>query len=103
MNSNFYLSKRWKAKRKHILRLDKHKDKVAEMYGRTQEGNIVHHIYPLSQHPEWALEDWNLITVSVGTHNKLEDRINGTLTEEGRHLQQIIKPYDNWRRKEWNN
>lgn len=43
----------------------------------------MHHIFPASLFPEWALEDWNLITVSAAMHNKLHDRGGDLLTAEG--------------------
>ncbi len=95
-----YGSAKWKKKRKRILKLDGYKDRVAAMYGRTLEGNMVHHIYPADEYPQWAYDDWNLITVNKQiTHNKLENRKTGELTEKGRMLQHFIKPYENWRMK----
>ncbi|MFR5876335.1 MAG: hypothetical protein ACLUFN_07585 [Eubacterium sp.] len=93
-----YGKSKWKKKRLKILRLDGYKDKVAEMFGRAEEAVIVHHIYPSEKYPQWAYEDWNLISVSTSTHNKLENRRTGKLTELGEWLQKQIKPYDNWRK-----
>lgn len=94
---NYGLAK-WKKKRKRILKLDGYKDRVAAMYGQTLEGNMVHHIYPADEYPEWEYEDWNLITVNKEiTHNKLENRKTGELTDMGKMLQQYVKPYQNWR------
>lgn len=89
---------KWKKKRKHILHLDGYKDRVAAMFGRTLEANMVHHIYPVKDYPQWAYEDWNLISINKEiTHNKLENRKTGELTELGKQLQAMIKPYQNWR------
>ena len=41
-----YQSAKWKKKREKILKLDKYKDRVAAMFGRTAAANTVHHIYP---------------------------------------------------------
>lgn len=94
-----YGSTRWKKKRKHILRMDGYKDVLAARYGRTEAATIVHHIYPAELYPEYAWCDWNLISVSMGTHNKLENRTSGELTEAGRRLMDKIKPGENWRKK----
>ena len=94
-----YHGYRWKKKQKRILELDKGKDRVAAMFGRTEEATIVHHIYPAEEYPEWAWCDWNLISVSLGTHNKLENRKTGELTELGKMLQNIIRPEENWRNR----
>lgn len=69
------------------------------MYGRTIEATIVHHIYPSKEYPEYAWCDWNLISVSQATHNKLENRTTGGLTEKGYWLQSIIEIGQNWRKK----
>ena len=95
---NYYGSK-WKKKRLRILRLDGYIDQIAKRYGRTEEAAVVHHIYPAEQYPEYAWQDWNLISVSLATHNKLEDRKTGELTELGLALQRRTVPGVDWRRK----
>lgn len=95
-----YGSTKWKKKRLRILKLDGYKDVVAGMYGKTLEGNMVHHIYPAEEYPQWAYEEWNLISINKEiTHNKLENRKTGKLTKQGKMLQEFIKPYQNWRSK----
>lgn len=51
-----------------------------------REGNIVHHIFPRDQFPEYEFCDWNLITVSLATRNTLHDRNTNALTDEGMRL-----------------
>ena len=94
-----YYGSKWKKKRKHILMLDGYVCQVSRMYGRTEEATVVHHIYPADIYPEWAWEDWNLISVSMATHNQLENRQTGELTEEGLRLQQMIQPGEDWRKR----
>lgn len=94
-----YQSAKWKKKQAHILRLDGFVDRVMTRYGVTREATTVHHIYPADEFPEWEWEDWNLISVGIGTHNKLENRKTGELTEMGKDLQRRIKPFQNWRKK----
>lgn len=94
-----YGSNRWKKKRLHILRLDGYKDRIAAMYGRTVEATIVHHIYPADAYPEYSMCDWNLISVSMATHNKLENRTTGELTAFGRELLNRTVPGVDWRKK----
>lgn len=94
-----YYGSKWKKKRKKILRLDDYKCRIAAMYGRTEEANTVHHIYPADEYPEWAWCDWNLISVSLAGHNKLENRTTGELTKLGRELQERTEPGIDWRRK----
>ena len=81
-----YKSARWKKKRLHILSLDGYEDVIEHRYGRRTTANTVHHIYPADEYPEYRFCDWNLISVSVGEHNKLENRSTGALTELGEEL-----------------
>ena len=92
-----YGRSKWKKKRLHILRLDGYKDVIAARYGRSLDAEIVHHIYPADMYPEYAMCDWNLISVSMATHNKLENRTTGELTEMGRKLMQRTVPGIDWR------
>lgn len=94
-----YRGYRWKKKREHILRLDKYQCQVAKMYGRREEANTVHHIYPVKDYPEYAWCDWNLISVSQAGHNRLENRNTGELTELGKGLQKRTKIGVDWRRR----
>lgn len=94
-----YYGNKWKKKRRHILRMDRYIDRVAARYGRTEDATVVHHIYPADQYPEWAWKDWNLISVSLATHNKLENRKTGELTELGIQLQRRTTPGEDWRKK----
>ena len=82
----FYSSPRWLALRKAILRRDKFMDRVEWRYGKRREANIVHHIFPREEYPEYAWAPWNLISVSMATHNRLHDRESNELTEAGKEL-----------------
>lgn len=82
----FYHTGRWVRKREKILRRDKYQCQYAKLYGRLEEANTVHHIFPRQQYPQYAWEDWNLISLSAANHNKLENRATGELTAEGRAL-----------------
>lgn len=93
-----YGSAKWKKKRAHILRLDGYKDVLEARYGRTVCADIVHHIYPSDEYPQFAWCDWNLISVSGATHNKLENRATGSLTELGRELQKSTVVGVDWRK-----
>lgn len=94
-----YQSGKWKKKRKKILRLDGYICQIAKRYGRIEEATVVHHIYPADEYPEYAWCDWNLISVSLATHNKLENRETGELTRTGMELQRRTIPGIDWRRK----
>ena len=92
-----YKSARWKKKRLHILSLDGYEDVIERRYGRRTTANTVHHIYPADLYPQYRFEDWNLISVCQATHNKLENRITGELTELGLQLMKTTVPGVDWR------
>lgn len=94
-----YQSGKWKKKRKKILRLDGYICQIAKRYGKAEEATVVHHIYPADEYPEYAWCDWNLISVSIATHNKLENRETGELTRMGMELQRRTVPGVDWRRR----
>ena len=48
-------------------------------------------------YPQYRFEDWNLISVCQATHNKLENRNTGELTELGLQLMKMTVPGMNWR------
>lgn len=80
----FLDSKKWKTKRQNILRRDGYVDQYElSTTGRTVPGNIVHHILPKEKYPQYAMEDWNLITVSEHTHRFILHNRNGSLTNAG--------------------
>ena len=84
--SEFYVSEKWKRKRLAILKRDGYIDQIEKRYGKTKEATIVHHIFPLAEYPEYRMSDWNLISVSMGTHNRLHDRETDELTDMGVEL-----------------
>lgn len=84
--TDFYTSDKWRRKRKRILRRDGYMDQIEKRYGRMVEATIVHHIFPLEDFPEYAYADWNLISVSLATHNRMHDRDTNVLTVEGLDL-----------------
>lgn len=47
---------------------------------------MVHHIFPREWFPEWQWEPWNLISLSLTSHNELHDRNSGRLTGKGLQL-----------------
>lgn len=82
----FYDSPRWKRLRQSVLRRDNYEDMEAKRYGKVKAAELVHHIFPKDEFPEYAYESWNLISVSTSTHNTFHDRDTDELTETGRLL-----------------
>ena len=94
-----YNSRKWRRKSKHIIMLDGYKDVVLGWYGIRTEANMVHHIYPVKDYPEYAYCDWNLISVGLKGHNRLENRKTGELTRLGKELMRRTVPGKDWRKK----
>ena len=85
--TDFYKSKRWREKRKHILLRDKWTDQIALRDGVRIEADTVHHILPREEYPQYELCDWNLISVSTDTHKKrLHEKYSGKLARLGKAL-----------------
>ena len=78
-----YKARRWERLRAQILRRDGYRCQVSKRYGKAVPADLVHHIYPVDEFPEYAFEPWNLISVSRAAHNKLHDRDSDKLTAEG--------------------
>lgn len=82
-----YGSVSWKQKRKHILVRDGYIDRIALRDGVRMAADTVHHILPAEDYPEYAWEDWNLISVSARTHRTyLHDPRTKALTPLGLEL-----------------
>lgn len=82
-----YKSKRWEALRQAVLRRDNFLCQYNKRFGRKVEAKHVHHIYPVEQYPEYAYQEWNLISLSQKAHNLMHDRVTNKLTAEGLALQ----------------
>lgn len=86
-----YTSKRWKALSAKAMRRDGYMCQLSKRYGKAVPAEVVHHIYPVDEYPEYGYCLWNLISLSRAAHNKLHDRKTGELTEEGRALMRRTK------------
>lgn len=82
----FYDNPRWKRIRQSALRRDGYMDREAKRFGKIKQAEVVHHIFPKDEFPEYAFSVWNLISLSRQTHNEMHDRDTDELTEKGRDL-----------------
>lgn len=78
-----YKAKRWERLRAQVLRRDGYRCQLSKRFGKVVPADLVHHIYPVDEYPEYAFAPWNLISVSRAAHNKLHDRDSDKLTAEG--------------------
>lgn len=82
----FYDDPKWIRLRNGVLRRDNYMDKEAKRYGIIRPAEVVHHIFPKDEFPEYAFSVWNLISLSRQTHNEMHDRDTDELTQKGRDL-----------------
>jgi len=66
----FYKSTAWRHKRQEILQRDNYECQRCKREGKFSPASIVHHIKHLTDYPELALADDNLISVCAACHNK---------------------------------
>lgn len=78
-----YNSLKWKRTARMVMRRDGYMCQLSKRYGKAVPAEVVHHIFPVDEYPEYAYEPWNLIALSRKMHNTLHDRNTDTLTAEG--------------------
>lgn len=78
-----YNSLKWKRTARMVMRRDGYMCQLSKRYGKAVPAEVVHHIFPVDEFPEYAYELWNLIALSRKMHNTLHDRNTDALTEEG--------------------
>ena len=84
--ADFYKSKRWLKLRAAALRRDRHQCQLEARRGRLVEAQVVHHIFPREQFPEYQWELWNLISVTAENHKQLHEKYGGKLSTVGERL-----------------
>ena len=89
--SDFYTGKRWLAVRRKVLRRDGYMCQLSKRYGKRVDAEMVHHIYPRDEYPQWQYCEWNLISLTNKMHNTLHDRTTNKLTAEGEKLKRKTK------------
>ena len=93
-----YDSRKWDRVKAIALRRDGYQCQLSKRYGKAMQAEVVHHIYPVEDYPEYAYCLWNLISLTRAEHNKLHDRKTNVLSEKGKSLMRRIKiPEKNFR------
>ena len=82
-----YNSKRWRRKAEYIKRKYGYLCQESLRYGKRVEAEMVHHIYPVDEYPEYAYADWNLLPLSNKQHNRMHIRETRELTPLGKAWQ----------------
>ena len=82
-NAQFYNSRRWLRLRESVLRRDGYLCQIAKRYGKIEEAENVHHIFPRLEFPEYQFEAWNLISLSHKAHTAMHQAASGELSPAG--------------------
>lgn len=84
--TNFYKDHKWENLRRQALHRDRYTDRYLARYGKMRSAEIVHHIFPVNEFPQYRYCLWNLISVTRATHNTFHDRDSNALTETGQEV-----------------
>lgn len=76
-------NKRWWNLRELALKRDGRKCRESARYGKRVDAEVVHHIWPAEDYPEYAYCLWNLISLSAAAHDAMHDRKTRRLTAKG--------------------
>ena len=79
---------RWRRLRERVLREQKFCQEAAR-YGIRQPAEVVHHIWPAEDFPEFAYCRWNLVALTQANHDRMHERGTRKLTPLG----------ERWRRR----
>lgn len=94
-SNNFnYDSKKWEHLARLAMKRDGYQCQISKRYGKAVPAEVVHHIYPVDEYPEYAFCLWNLIALSRAAHNRLHNRNTDKLTDEGVALQRRVHRLD---------
>lgn len=78
-----YKSQQWRRVSAKAMRRDGYQCQLSRRYGKAVPAELVHHIYPVDEYPEYGYCLWNLISLSRAVHNTLHDRTTNQLTDKG--------------------
>lgn len=76
-------NKRWRRLRERALKRDGYMCQESRRFGRFEPAEVVHHIWPAEDYPEYAYCLWNLVSLSAANHDKMHDRLTRKLTPLG--------------------
>lgn len=85
-------NKRWQTVRAAILRRDGYQCQESRRYGLHRPAEIVHHIWPAEDYPQYAYEPWNLVSLSLAAHDAMHNRQTQALTALGKAWQRKHPP-----------
>lgn len=80
-----YHEPRWEKLRKQALIRDGYMDRYLSRYGKMRDAEVVHHIFPVREFPEYQYCLWNLISVTRATHKSFHNT-EDELTDKGQEV-----------------
>lgn len=83
---NTYHEPKWENLRKQALIRDGYIDRYLMRFGKMRNADVVHHIFPVKEFPEYQYCLWNLISVTKGTHSSFHNSKTQELTEIGQDV-----------------
>lgn len=90
--NSFYKTKKWQKKREIILRRDEYTCRECRRYGKTTKAQVVHHVFPIENYPQFRLNTNNLISLCVKCHENMHNKQTNEITEAGRRWQGKVSP-----------
>ena len=81
-----YHEPRWERLRKQALVRDGYMDRYLSRFGKMRNAEVVHHIFPVREFPEYQYCLWNLISVTRATHNSFHNTNSDELSEVGQEV-----------------
>ena len=89
-----YKSPRWLRLREKILRRDGYLCRESLRYGVRRQAEVVHHVWPAEQFPEYAWCEWNLLSLTRVNHERMHDRDGARLSPLGEAWRRRTPPPD---------
>ncbi len=83
MTDPLYRSKRWKRLREAALRRDLYQCQWSRRFGLLKDAQVVHHILPREQWPEYQWDLDNLVCVTLAVHKGQLHQRDGSLAPAG--------------------
>lgn len=87
----FYNFSQWIRKRQVILKRDNYLCRECSRYGKSTLANIVHHIIPLEEREDLALDNRNLVSLCERCHERMHNKFNNKLSKLGLEWRERIE------------
>lgn len=81
-----YATMKWRRLAQAVMRRDGYRCQLAKRFGRIVPAQLVHHVFPADEFPEYFYQPWNLVALSMAEHNRVHDRTTNELTDYGAEL-----------------